>query len=352
MNEVVDTPAGFTPSFVTAALNSTGHHVTVDEVSATRIGTGQMGATYRLRLAGRGRGMPASLIAKIAGDNLEMRPLVAPGYAAEVGFYREVASAVDVTTPRCWYAAIVEDHTSFTLLLDDLESATVSVQAVGCTVDQARLALDNLARLHAPRWDDPALASLGFLGRPTPDTAALMHAAFGGAASVFIERYSEQLTDDDVATLGQVAEVLDTWQLSGLDHLTVVHGDYRLDNLLFLPASVSVVDWQTAAVGPGTRDVAYFLGNSLQTTDRRAAEALLVAEYHAALVEHGVDSLSFDECWTGYRRGHLHGPMIAIIGCVYASGPRSASSDEMFLAMVRRSCAAIRDLDSFSLVGP
>jgi hypothetical protein len=42
--------------------------------------------------------------------------------------------------------------------------------------------------------------------------------------------------------------------------------------------------------------------------------------------------------------------MICILGCIYASGEQSERSDAMFLAMARRSCAAIRDLRSLDLV--
>jgi hypothetical protein len=42
--------------------------------------------------------------------------------------------------------------------------------------------------------------------------------------------------------------------------------------------------------------------------------------------------------------------MITMIGAAYATAERSASADAMFLAMARRACAAIRELDSFALV--
>ena len=42
--------------------------------------------------------------------------------------------------------------------------------------------------------------------------------------------------------------------------------------------------------------------------------------------------------------------MITTIGCMYATGVRSEEADRMFLAMARRSCAAIRDLDTLDAV--
>ena len=42
--------------------------------------------------------------------------------------------------------------------------------------------------------------------------------------------------------------------------------------------------------------------------------------------------------------------MITVIGCIYAGTKRTKRSDDMFIAMARRSCAAVRDLRSLDLV--
>jgi hypothetical protein len=63
-----------------------------------------------------------------------------------------------------------------------------------------------------------------------------------------------------------------------------------------------------------------------------------------------VRDYSADECWDDYRLGQLQGPMITVIGCIYAGSERTERSDTMFVAMAHRSCAAIRDLDSLELV--
>ena len=42
--------------------------------------------------------------------------------------------------------------------------------------------------------------------------------------------------------------------------------------------------------------------------------------------------------------------MITVLGCMYATAERSERADGMFLAMITRSCAAIRDLRSLDLL--
>ena len=53
----------------------------------------------------------------------------------------------------------------------------------------------------------------------------------------------------------------------------LVHGDYRLDNMLFGESGadrpLTVVDWQTVTWGPAMTDVAYFLGCALPDDVRR-----------------------------------------------------------------------------------
>ena len=323
----------------------------MESVAAERIGTGQTGAAYRLTIdTPEG---PLTLIAKIAAGDASARRRVRNGYRSEVGFYRDIASTVDVATPRCWYGAITDDSLAFTLLLDDLSPRLPGVQAAGCTIEQARLAVSNLAALHAGRWNDESVCDLPFVARPTAAGAEYVGSVVAAATDTFVERFAAELDVADVATLRAAAAVMTQWHQARPDPFTVLHGDYRLDNLLFDPdgADVVAVDWQTLAVGPPARDLAYFLGTSLAIDDRRAAERELVAGYHAELCARGVSGYDVDQCFDDYRLGQLQGPMITTMGCAFATGDRSAAADAMFLAMATRSCAAIRDLDSLELVG-
>src|SRR6478735_4388789 len=121
---VVDRGDQLTPEWLTAALQSAGHALTVVDAEFEPIGTGQMGMTYRVRLVYDSEPGPPTLVAKVAGPSEELRALVAPGYAAELGFYQDLAASLAVRVPRCWYSAITADNTAFTLLLEDAAPAT------------------------------------------------------------------------------------------------------------------------------------------------------------------------------------------------------------------------------------
>ena len=345
MQPVIDKPEELSAAWLSTVLQESGRSVIVRDVRRERIGSGQMGITYRLHLSYEGPDGPSTLIAKLAGENHETRALVAPGYAAEVGFYSTLAQTLDVRTPGCWHAAISDDHTCFTLLLEDLSPGVPGVQARGCTVEQAAASLRNLVGLHVGCWDDPKLRDIDFLMRPNKDTAAMMAQLVSQASEEFIPRYADELTPEDGETLRRVGSYVERWQLADAAPFSILHGDYRLDNLLFDPVTgdATSVDWQAAAIGPPLRDVAYFLGTSLRSDDRAVHEQSLVRTYYSALLERGISGYSFKDCWKDYRIGQLQGSMITVIGCIYAGTKRTVQSDAMFIAMARRSCAAVRE---------
>jgi hypothetical protein len=224
-------------------------------------------------------------------------------------------------------------------------------QLAGCTVAQARDAVVNLAGLHGPRWCDPTLLDIEGLSINGPDDAALMAELYRPATEVFIEALGGLITDEDRRTLRECVEVCENWALARAERFGLVHGDYRLDNLLFPPGGglgVSAIDWQTVSLALPARDLAYFLGTSLSPDERRDHEAGLVADYHSALCEYGVAAYDLDTCWEDYRFAMIQGPLVSVFGCAY--GNRTDRGDRMFAAMVARSCTAIRDLDTLSLV--
>ncbi len=345
MNPVADGVDDLTPTWLSHALDADVRSATVE-----RIGTGQTGATYRLTLDADEQ--PTTMVAKIAVGDDAARRRVAGGYRNEVGFYAQLVETLDVRTPRCWYAAVTDDALQFTLLLEDLAPRVPGVQADGCSLARAKRAVHNLAGLHAPRWGDTTLFDLDFLRAPSADGAAFLGAVTKSATDVFLDRYRADLEAEDVATLRDVAAAVESWLLARPEPFAVVHGDYRLDNLMFATddADVVAVDWQTLAVAPPARDLAYFLGTSLSTDDRRAGEDDLVALYHAAVVARGINDYGAERCFDDYRLGQIQGPMITTIGAAYATAQRSERADGMFLAMARRTCVAIRDLRSLDLL--
>ncbi|MEU4311698.1 phosphotransferase [Nocardia sp. NPDC024068] len=334
------TLADLTPAWLTTAL---GAHV--EAVSGEPVGTGQIGSVYRLRLTGDD--VPQRLLAKLPAADPGTRGMLAGAYRQEVRFYTEVAATVAVRTPRCHYAEIHGDGSEFVLLLEDLAPACQGDQIAGCPVTHAHRAVANLAGLHAPRWCDDSLLDLEGFSRNGPEEAATLRELYGPTTDIFFDRLGDRLTTEDRATVRACGEVIADWLVARPERFGLVHGDYRLDNLLFgagEPAVVTAVDWQTVNLGLPARDLAYFVTTALDPGTRRAAEKDLVTTYHQRIEELGVTGYSFADCWQDYRFAALQGPLVAVFGAAY--GTPSARGDAMFAAMTQRSCAAIRDLDS------
>jgi hypothetical protein len=352
---IVADPVAVTPAWITDVLRRAGHDVTVTDVVATPVGTGQMAHNERFTLTYEGDpgDAPRTVVGKFPSPDPTSRASGATGaYATEVRFYRELAPTVAIRTPRCLWGAH-DDTGDFVLILEDLAPAAQGDQIAGCSLAQAEAAVHNLAGLHGPRWNDPALRELDWVVGGTGEGRSAGLAQYMELATApFVDRYRDRLTPEDADLLQRFAPVAGAWSTGRMAPFAPVHGDYRLDNLLFATAAggdpVATVDWQTLSIGLPLHDLAFFLGNSLHPEQRRAHERDLVERYHAALGHHGVHDYRLDACWDDYRYGQFHGLVITILGSMAVV--QTDRGDDMFMAMAARHCAAIRDLEAEALL--
>ncbi|MFT7651049.1 MAG: hypothetical protein ACI9UU_000149 [Candidatus Azotimanducaceae bacterium] len=341
------------PAWMRQAL---GPDIEFSDLSSKPIGTGQMADSFRVELLGLQKGPSpelASVVVKMqAADQLARLAGAGGSYRSEVGFYTDLAATVSIRTPECFYATGPDDDGRFALVLQDMAPAQQGDQLLGCSPEQARAAVVNLAGLHGSRWCDPSLKDLSWLRYVTQVEADYFQETLAESTKGFIQYYADRLTEPDVEILQAFAPKCGSWLLDRRKQFTLVHGDYRLDNLLFGSrngdVSVSAVDWQTLEVGNPGRDLAYFLGNSLLPAQRRAHEQALVRAYHEALLSYDVEDYSFEACMDDYRFGQFQGPLITVLA---AHGlAHTARGDDMFIAMCTRACEAIRDLGSLEML--
>jgi aminoglycoside phosphotransferase (APT) family kinase protein len=352
--EIPGTPEHVTAQWLSEVLSRPGHPVGVTAADVTPIGTGQTGATYRVavRYVGPQSELPDFFVVKLPAQDDTVRDRVAPSYRSEHAFYTEVAATVAVPLPRCYHCAIADDGAKFVLLLADMAPAVQGDQIRGCSIAEARLATAALAGLHGPRWCDPAWLDFAGTVMPRPDEAGAR--GLGDitklAAQITIDKLGPRMTPADRQTVLDSAEAIADWLMCSPDRFSLLHGDYRIDNLLFDPdrTRVTAVDWQTLAVGLPARDLAYFIATSLQPAERAAHERELVDVYHHALTAHGVTGYDAQTCWQDYRLGMLQVPLIATLGFAFSAA--TDRGDEMMLAMLERGSQAIRELETLDLV--
>ncbi|HEX2214436.1 MAG TPA: phosphotransferase, partial [Mycobacterium sp.] len=170
------------------------------------------------------------------------------------------------------------------------------------------------------------------------------------AADIVVDRLGSSIAPEDQETLVAAMDSVTDWLMAEPDRYALMHGDYRLDNMLFDPdrTRITVVDWQTVGVGLPARDLAYFTATSLEPEERAQIERELVEHYHRALLEYGVGNYDLDTCWTDYRLGVVQAPLLVALGTAFAT--TTERGDEMMLAMLSRGCQAIRDLGTLELI--
>jgi aminoglycoside phosphotransferase (APT) family kinase protein len=348
-------PSDVNAAWLSAVLTKTGERVVVDDVHVVPVGTGQTGATYRIAATygANPGGLPESFVIKLPVADDAVRGGVTLGYRSEVAFYARVADRMAVPTPRCFYSDIVDDGADFALLLEDMSPAVQGDQIAGSTAKEARLAVTALAGLHGPSWCDPAWLDLTEVAMPMPgnqDAANGLGDVARMAVEMTLDRLGARIDGLDRETATTAMNLVTPWLQAEPGRYSLMHGDYRLDNLLFDPGRtrVTVVDWQTMGVGLPARDLSYFTATSLPPDLRAAIEQRLVDDYHEALLGYGVTNYDRDTCWRDYRLGMLQAPLITTLGCAFASS--TERGNEMIAVMLQRGCRAIRELGTLDLV--
>jgi len=317
----------------------------VEAFERTDLGDGEgfVGDIARLRLAYSAGTGPATVIAKVptavalnraTGKSLGV-------YEREVRAYDTLLPAVDVPRPRA-HAAIYDatgDEEAFLdqmikaerlpifllrvvlrkvqtdadvppciLLLEDLAEAEMGNQVAGCDPARAAIALGVLARLHAAGWGDacPPLRHWFTNGDIVP---RLFHAQYKNNRRSFERFAAARLSEHGMAHVKAIRKtgLARITRLHAEAPRTILHGDFRLDNLFFAAdgSLAAIIDWQTVNRGPGVLDVAYFIAGSLPPETPEAMIDELLRGYHDTLVTAGVADYPFERLLADYEEGLL-----------------------------------------------
>lgn len=313
------------------------------------IGTGQVGDSVRFHLEFES-GLE-TLAGKFAAADPTSRGTAAMLglYTKEVRFYRDIAPQLPVRTPRTLAAEVADDGASFVLLFEDLGPARGGNQLAGCSLADAQEGVRQAAALHAPSWHNPAMLDLDWL-QPSEAAAVQVKALYPQAQAVFRERYADVLEPGFMALCEELAEVTASRDRP-LEKVSLVHGDFRLDNMLFDVKGgaepIAVLDWQTLTIGNGLTDIGYFLGCGIGDTLRRAHERELLELYCAEMQTRGVP-LTVEDIWRDYVIGALHGVSTAVFSAAFVV--RTERGDANFLSMARGACALCLEHGSLDLL--
>lgn len=346
LGHAIERPEDLTTSWLTSVIGAG----TVSDFTVERIGTGQMSDCYRIRLTyaddPQGNTRPDSVVLKVAAtDPVSRQTGLAMGlYEREVRFYRDIAPRLPGPIAPCYHAAVDTATGVFDLLLGDAGPAAVGDEIAGATAEQAILAVTELGRMQGRLLGDATVADAPWLNRDAPLNQAMIAGLYAG----FVERYADQIAPEHRVVCERLVEAFDGYAARDPGIQGLVHGDYRLDNMLFgtpdADRPLTVVDWQTVSWGAALTDLAYFLGGSLPSPDRRAHYDSLLAAYHQAL---GPDApISLAEVVEGVRRQSFFGVMMAIVSSMLVV--QTERGDRMFMTMLQRHCDHALDTDALA----
>jgi len=339
MIELITDPALITPQWFTDVLREWGSlpHGQVIDVTWKMIGTGKMGDNARFNLSYDGQyDAPATLIAKLPATD-ETAKMMAGGmgaYLKEVMFYKELARETSMYTAKIYLALIDDDGGNFIILMEDLSPAEPGSQLVGETLEHARSALDEAAKLHAAFFDNNELLAKDYITRTDAEGAAFGQELLVQNWPGFLQRFGGDISEECIAFGNDYVGNHANWVAHYSGPKTLVHGDFRSENILFSETgAAATVDWQTLTESCCMADVAYFIGGSLEIEARRSHEKELLEFYRQCLAQQGV-ALDAGECWQQYRAFSINGLLITVLGAMFSQAEER--SDQMFLVMIQR----------------
>ena len=355
-------PEELTNEWLTTALTecgalTPGRSVTDFSVTNVGAGIGLLGLVVRVSIDYDGDGPapgPDSIVVKFATP-VEANRAVAMNtrmYEREVTFFNSVAPSVDVPMPICYYAAVDTATGENIVALEDLKAYRCGDQVDGVGAEEAKLIIDAIAPLHAAFWgrtDQPLLDNAMRIDTSYVET---FPPSLDMTWENCVKLFPHAIAADVLPEVSRYVEGLrGVMKLMGQRTQTFVHGDVRLDNVMFGTGDqhpVMLVDWQAVMVSNPAHDLSYMLSQSLDVEVRRAHEAELVEYYHDALVRNGVTDYSLEQCYDDYDVGVLFlfsYPLI--IGGFCDMSPRAVQLAE---AVLQRSSATVSDRNLLRLL--
>ncbi|MCR9277715.1 MAG: ecdysteroid 22-kinase family protein [Pseudomonadaceae bacterium] len=277
-------------------------------------------------------------------------------YNNEINFYKQLAIECPISVPRCLFAEVDALTQDFLLVLEDLSSAASGDQLSGCDEAELRIAFERAAQLHARFWG--RTSEFEWIQYQINMKTMLFRrdSIFRPGVQTALERYPQRFSKDRLDIVHKVIEQYLSLFCQALGgEPTVIHGDYRIDNMFLRrgdnddEVDIIAYDWQNTMGGNGVHDIAYFSQGGCDAHLRGDIEMRALRHYWDVLVSEGVRSLSFDQCLEAYRYNLLISLItpIAIAGTLDQGNERGARLADTLL---ERGFAAVESMECADLL--
>jgi hypothetical protein len=329
------------------------HHHPGARVSGAEVLTVDVGTTTRLRIAvdHDALGFPRRWFVKLPSLSWKARWITALPrlLQAEARFYREVERSVPVLHPAV-LAGQMRLGRGSTLVLEDVTEGGAVAGAPGdaWTGEQAGLAVDELARLHARFWEHPSLTDeYSWLGGPVRRTEDALGSALAVPLMLLgLERAGDVVPGALHALALAYARRRRRWMsFLGAGPQTLVHHDVHPGNFYWVGGRPGLLDWHLVRVGEGVGDLAYFVATALPPETRRKHEERLLDRYRNGLLAGGVEAPSLEALAARFR-AHLAYPFEAMMVTLAVGGMMRPEAN---LELIRRTATAVADHEALAL---
>lgn len=267
-------------------------------------------------------------------------------------FCRHIASRIPFRTPVT-FATHAQGTRFFIAQENLLDDPTVTLftnldMQQGPSLELVYRCLDTFAKLHASHCDLSAdqreqilpLKYHPFLGEQTGRVSqALNTYALQPCMKKAPGRIPKAIEEAYVKSLQHWEDLLDYWFTGPV---CLLHGDSHLGNFFVSGDEMGMLDFQAVHWGRGTRDVQYFLTDSLPAQVLADNERDLI-KYYVERREHYGAPIDFDDCWHEYRGFAYHSLMTIVVSIGF--GALNEEQDNLMLELLDRSVAAAERLD-------
>lgn len=283
----------------------------VRDFTATDIGSGLgvSSAVYRLDLTTDDG--PPSVVMKLKAldDNAAMRSVMLRMYAREVQFFRTLADQTPIRIPKSYYAAMNDDGSEAVIIMENMGGNRAIDQVEGITIEDARACIDALAAWHANWWNK--VDGIAENGAALPLQNPIYPVMLPGLFAQGWEKLTNSENCQPPANMLPIGPKYGAAIPGLLERLfsgpiTLLHGDFRGDNLMFsADGTPIVIDFQLGHIGSAAYDLAYFITQTLASDQAREHEAALIERWMDGLRSNGVSDEDLADMHEQYRRAAL-----------------------------------------------
>jgi thiamine kinase-like enzyme len=325
------------------------------DVHAVEVLDAHSGTTGRARVRlSAPSDVPDTLFVKLqpfSQDQRELLRQVGLG-VAEARVYANIGGELPVRAPRVWHSAYEPDEGAFVMVLEDLAASGCRFPATSDDdiVHVANSTVAELAKLHAAYAASkgrqlPWLRTAEGMRRKPDDPKV------AARRSMFIKLALDQFGDEMPSVFRRLAELYiersyEVITLFNQGEHTLIHGDSHIGNLFVDHGRTGFYDWAVASRGPGMRDFAYFMCNSVPTEVRRTEQDALLSRYRTTLESNGA-TLDAGTAGEQYR-------LFSVYSWIAATSTAAMGSKWQPIEIARpamiRTTEAIDDLDAVGLL--